>query len=971
MSKLDLRVVLAAVDRITAPLKKMRESGTATSTALKATQDTVKRLDKQLGQISGYRSTGRQLGITGQQLAKAQQEVKRLALEMKFSETPSKALTREFEQARAATVRLITQQKALTQRYQEQRQALNSAGINTKQLSSHQRQLTQQLSQANSALTQQKQRLSEVAAQQKKLNQVRQTYDNTMSMRNNLAGNGAAMVATGAAAAAVGAKPVIEFAKAETAATDLKVSMMGVGGQVRSEFKAINELATKLGNRLPGTTADFQNMMTTLVQQGMSAKAILGGLGEATAFLGVQMKLPFNAAAEFAAKLQDATGTAEKDMMGLMDVIQRSYYLGVGQDNMLMAFSKLSSALPVLRKSGLEAAQVLSPLIVMADQAGMAGEASGNAYRKAFQASMDAKKVNKANDILKERGVQLNFTDGKGEFAGLDNMFGELAKLKALNTETRLQVLKEVYGDDAETLQVMNLMITKGIDGYRETQAKMKAQADLQTRVNEQLGTLTNLWDSASGTFTNALVIFGEAVAPELKAMTTWLAEVSEGLGTWAKENPKLAAGIMKTIGLVAAVTITLGTLALGVSAVLGPFALLRKTLAVLGITWLPALGTAFKAVMGVVLGFGKALLLSPITWIIAGIAALAVGIYMVIKHWSTVKAWLGNFWSGVKNLTNLSVADVLGGMKNLWSSAGQYWDAGVNQLKTIFNGLPEPVKQVLSGIWDVMKTVFGWTPLGLIVSNFDTIVSFFQSLPARFRSLGEMTIDGLLSGITGKLGELKATLINAADSTSTWFKEKLGIASPSKVFISHGQDTINGLTKGLEQTKPSALSSVQQLAAQMAKVPMAIAAITLPATQLAFQPLPQQQQATVQQLVPAALAKPQDQVQRIKQQLQPLKAIHPQQAKVAVQELPPKRSSPQQQTAGPTNFASGSALSPAKASAGTKQITIDASLNAPITIHAAPGMDAKELTRLVAQELDRRERLQQARLRASLKDTE
>lgn len=55
----------------------------------------------------------------------------------------------------------------------------------------------------------------------------------------------------------------------------------------------------------------------------------------------------------------------------------------------------------------------------------------------------------------------------------------------------------------------------------------MKDQANLQSRVNTQLGTLKNLWDAALGTFTNALVAFGEAVAPEVKALVTWIGELS------------------------------------------------------------------------------------------------------------------------------------------------------------------------------------------------------------------------------------------------------------------------------------------------------------------------------------------------------------------------------------------------------------------------------------------------------------
>ena len=102
------------------------------------------------------------------------------------------------------------------------------------------------------------------------------------------------------------------FAPAEDAATQLKVSMMNSTGTVPEDFKKIADLATGLGDRLPGTTADFQNMMTMLRRQGISAQSILGGTGEAAAYLGVQLKMPVEAAAEFAAKMQDATRTSEK-----------------------------------------------------------------------------------------------------------------------------------------------------------------------------------------------------------------------------------------------------------------------------------------------------------------------------------------------------------------------------------------------------------------------------------------------------------------------------------------------------------------------------------------------------------------------------------------------------------------------------------------------------------------------------------
>ncbi|EKL9787598.1 phage tail tape measure protein, partial [Escherichia coli] len=54
------------------------------------------------------------------------------------------------------------------------------------------------------------------------------------------------------------------YADQENAATGLKVAMMDANGEVGKSFQDINKLAIGLGNQLPGTTADFQNMMQML-----------------------------------------------------------------------------------------------------------------------------------------------------------------------------------------------------------------------------------------------------------------------------------------------------------------------------------------------------------------------------------------------------------------------------------------------------------------------------------------------------------------------------------------------------------------------------------------------------------------------------------------------------------------------------------------------------------------------------------
>ena len=668
-------------------------------------------------------------------------------------------MLRELNQATEAVKRLKQAETDQTAQLNTVRQNLQRAGIDVNNLSQHERELADRLRAANRVMEQQQERL-------RRLNAANQRYQHTMQQSRELAGKGTGMIAAGAATGAMLSVPVKAYADNEDAATQLRVAMMKANGQVSPEFNAINELANKLGNSLPGTTADFQNMMAMLVKQGMSFKAILGGVGEASGYLAVQMKLPFEEAAEFAAKLQDATKTTEGDMMGLMDTIQRTYYLGVDKTNMLSGFAKLAAGMKTIKAEGLKGAQAMAPLLVMADQAAMAGEAAGNAFSKIFGKMMDTGNIKKQLDDYKKatgQTLQMNFTNGKGEFGGLDNMFKQLAQLKTMSTEARLPILSGLFGNDSETIQALNLLIDKGQDGYNETLAKMSAQADLQKRVNQQLGTLKNLWDSATGTFTNAMANFGEAIAPELKALTTWLADVSEGIGNWAKENPILANSLMKFLGLLAIVLVVLGALTIAMAGVLVPFAMFRFMLAYLGMGGLSFIGilkglvTAIRVVFFTLMGLGRMLLANPL---ILAITLLATAVYLIYQNWTPIKAFFSDIWNSI-------------------------------------------VGSASRGIENVINTMSGWW-------------TYLKSLPSQMLTIGGQIIDGLWNGISAKWEALKAKVAEIGNSISTTIKDKLGIKSPSRVFAEIGLHTMTGLQQGLSDNQNAPLNTVMGLSKQL-----------------------------------------------------------------------------------------------------------------------------------------------------------
>ncbi|MDO7412657.1 phage tail tape measure protein [Acinetobacter baumannii] len=735
MADLKLEVLFNAVDKLSGPIKTIVGGSKTLSDAFKKTSSELKALEAQQRKISGFKQLKEQSEKTTQAIEQNKETLKQLKTAMNIG-APTQQMVKDLARAEAAQKRLKAAQKNQGTEMTALVRELNQAGISVDKLADDESELKNKIHLTTMEINRQKESLERHQKAQK------------------------------------------QYEDAEDAAMGLRVSMMQANGQVSKEYAQINKLANRLGTKLPGTTADFQNMMAVLIQQGISAKAILGGVGEAAGYLGVQMKMPFAEAAEFAAKMQDATKTTEKDMLGLMDVIQRSYYLGVDSGNMLQGFAKISAGMKTIKAEGLEGAKAIAPLLIMADQAAMAGEAAGNAYSKIFKSMMDSKGIAKA---LKDSGtgIQMNFTDGKGEFGGLDKMFKQLEKLKGLSTEARLPILSDMFGNDAETIQALNLLIDKGQVGYNEVVAKMQKQAALQTRVNAQLGTLKNLRDAAGGTFTSMLALFGEQLAPQFKMLITGFTNITENVTAWAQKNPVLANTIAKVVAGGILLVGGISALALGLVTILGPLAMLRMSLGVLGggfgiITGLfkmflmpiKILGTSLLWLGKIFLTVSRFMMANPI---ILAITLIATAAFLIYKYWTPISGFFVGIW---------------------------------NTVKTAFNG----------GIKGVSALIINWSPIGLFYAAFAKVLSWFGvDLPSKFTGFGAMILTGLKNGIMSKIGEVKTALSGAVTGVIEKARNLLGIHSPSRVFMGIGDYTMQGLSLGISQNQNLPVKATQQ----------------------------------------------------------------------------------------------------------------------------------------------------------------
>jgi len=647
MENLRLKVELEAINKASGPLRDMLKGTTALSQGVKEARDRLRELNTQQKQLEGFRAANARVTETAQAMQEAGRRVRELRDALIASANPSKNMTTEY-QAAARELRNLT--KANERAKEAQASAavdMQRAKIPVEELASRQANLARQIETTTRSLDRQREQMERVK-------RVQTNWKALQEHRGAMLNVGTAATGTAAATGLPLIGTVKTYADYQAAVTELKGSMLRAGKILPPEFAQIQALAEKLGTTLPGTTTEFMEMMTVLNRQGMSAKAILGGLGEATALLAVQLKKPKAEAAEFAAKLQDATKTSEKDMLALMDTIQRTFYVGVDPQNMLGGFAKLSPALAILRKEGLEAANALAPLLAMADQSGMSGETSGNAYRKILQMSIDSKKMAKGNSELDGTGIKLDFTNGTGGFGGLDKLFTELEKLKALggNDAKRQSVLKTIFGDDAETLQALEILISKGKAGYDEMQGKMAVQASLNERVGESLGTLKNRWDALGGTFDEFSTKVGGLLAPAAEKIIDLANRMVGGISKFIDAYPGLSQVLVTGAALFAGLAGGVGALALAAWAVTGPLGVLKAGFEILNIgRYLPALGalgqTALPAIKGALTALGMVAKGHPVLLLITTLAGAAA---LIWNNWDTIGPKLSEWWERLSN---------------------------------------------------------------------------------------------------------------------------------------------------------------------------------------------------------------------------------------------------------------------------------------------------------------------------------
>jgi hypothetical protein len=199
------------------------------------------------------------------------------------------------------------------------------------------------------------------------------------------------------------------------------------------------------------------------------------------------------------------------------------------------------------------------------------------------------------------------------------------------------------------------------------------------------------------------------------------------------------------------------------------------------------------------------------------------LGQLRAILNWrpaSVVRAaWSG--LGGVSRVLMQGLADsVQSGVRRLQSMMG--WRPA-DMVRTAWSGLGAFARPLMRSLvvsiqsgFRLVRAVLAWRPMDTLRVAWSGVAGFFGGLQARFAGFGRALMQGLAGGIRSMLGEVRDSVLTTASSAVSWFKARLGIRSPSRVFAALGRDTMAGLTLGLDRSGRSAVGSIAAIGMAM-----------------------------------------------------------------------------------------------------------------------------------------------------------
>lgn len=708
MSNLNLAVVISAVDRLTRPLRQMGDGVSGMGRAVTEAQKRLDALGERQRAVDRFVELKDAAGAGARALDAARAETARLGREMSQAAEPSDQLRTAFDKARREARRLQEAHAGQQRALQGARATLREAGISTGRLAEAQVQLRRDTADATRALQAQQDRLRRLEEMQARVDRARERMQGGLATAANLSFVGQAAASTARTVASAGASLIGGIRELERAKGEL--ATLGV-----DNIDIIVERGRQLQARIAGITAagfvaaayDIRSGIAGLSDEGVAAM---------TAAAAVTAKATKAATDQMTSLFATAHGLFKRQFTDLDDGAFGELF-AAALSRSVQQFKTTGGAMQQAIESagafavnlGMDLREQLAVLGMMQTSMG-AGEA-GTALRSFAENAARAQEKLDELAATSDNPIAVRVIDANGMLrampeilADLRDRYGETldalesAEIKdAFGSTEAVKLVQALWGQqDALRANVVALRDASA-EGLTFAQ-RMAALAD--DNIDSRLTLISQRFDQMQETIGKRLIPVIDRLLPVVDAAMT-------AFEAWAGANPELvtalgavAAAVGIVAGALAPILTTLATI-IGSWSVLGfavvraiaVFSALGPVLTAIG-SGLGLLATrALPAVIAGIRGLGLAMMANPIGAIVGAIGIAAT---LVITHWDEVKA----FFLG------------------LWEPVQPYWQAFADWIGDVF-----------TSAWDVIRSLFGWTPIGAIVENWTPLRTFFAVL--------------------------------------------------------------------------------------------------------------------------------------------------------------------------------------------------------------------------------------------------
>jgi TP901 family phage tail tape measure protein len=803
---LRIRMLLEAADKVSKPLRDIAGGSTRAAQAMRATRDRLREIERAQKDIAGFRELKAGVRVASEAMRAAQTRAQALGRQIAETQNPTRALTRDFQRARDAANRLEQAHQVESRRLGELRDKLSAAGVSTTNLARHQRDLRDEAARTNTELAEQTRRLGQAADRQRRFAAARETFGRGQQVAGNMAAGGAAALGAGYAVA----RPLVGVVGAAQQYQSAMTDIAQKGGLSRDQ-------AEKLGASLL-VAARAANQMPADMQRGVD---VLAGLGASVPDAAIMVPPIGKAATAYKAEVADLAAAsyamtsnlkvAVTDTGRSIDIMAQSGKRGAFEvKDMAAAMPALTGAYQALGQKGLSAVADLSAgLQIMRKVTGDSATA-GNNMANVLQ-KIASPGTNKA---FAKMGVDLP--------AALKKMYAEgktpleaLAELTNKTLKGDLSKLGYLF-EDSQVQQGLRPLITN-LEEFKRIRAEAAAangttDVDFAERMKDSAEQTRALKANAAV----LAVTLGTQLLPTVNKVVTKATALANRFGAWAQRHPMLTKALLLTAGVIGVLLFVFGALAIAMAAIMGPFILLNAGLVAMGVA-------------GGIASAGLLPILGTIALVVGAIVLLAGLAYLIYNNWGELGAWFSALWGRVKAIFvgawQAIKAAFNGGLSGVLALLGswiaQLWRWGM----AAFVALGRIGAMLMPYLWNALKGGVSWAIAaapGLLSGFIGAIRSAVWNglllLPRMAVQFGVNTVRGFINGMLGLLPSVGKTIGRIADATIGWFKNKLGIRSPSRVFAGLGGYMMQGLSNGIAGGASGPIGRVDQLSKRLTR---------------------------------------------------------------------------------------------------------------------------------------------------------